>query len=143
MLAPDPVSISVAVTTTATKTVAPRDYYLYYLRGDPSFRYDERLTLVDFVNDQGSWSPRSVVRAARDLGVDAVCLDRADIERAAVLTRAGYVPLALTSAYRCLAPGRGSPDGVQVVGRFAGLGSRRTASRKAGMHILVRSGGGT
>ena len=105
MLAPDPVAISVAVTTTATKTVAPRDYYLYYLRADPSFHYRERLTLVDFADDQGSWTPRSVVRAAREVGVDAVCLNRRDVERAAALTRAGYVPLALTSAYRCLAPG--------------------------------------
>jgi hypothetical protein len=105
VLAPEPLAITLAVTTTATKTVAPRDYYMYYLRRDPSFHYQERLTLVDFANNVGSWTPQSVVRAARVLGVDAVCLNRSTPDRSAILAQAGYVPLALTSAYRCVAPG--------------------------------------
>jgi hypothetical protein len=39
-----------------------------YLRDVPSFRYRERITLVDFVNDVGEWRQHAVAIALHDLG---------------------------------------------------------------------------
>lgn len=102
VLAPDPVSITVAVTTTKVKTVAPRDYYMDYLREDPSFHFSERLALTDFVNHDGPWEPREVRQALGVLDVDSVCLYAEDRGRAAALRPAGFVDDLVTKYYRCL-----------------------------------------
>ncbi len=102
VLAPDPVSITVAVTTTEIKTVAPRDYYMDYLRDESSFLFPERLVLVSFANQVGSWEQDAVRRALRLLGVDAVCLYVDDPERVAALRSAGFTTRLVTDDYECL-----------------------------------------
>lgn len=102
VLAPDALSITTAVTTTAVKTVAPRDYYMDYLRHDPRFHYPERLALVHYVNHVG---PRDIPGIAHDLrvvGVEVACTRREDRHRYAVLRAAGYHPLLTSTYYRCL-----------------------------------------
>ncbi len=102
VLAPDALSITLAVTTTEVKAVAPRDYYMHYLRDVPGFHYRARLALVHYVNHD---SPRDTPGLARDLrvvGVQVVCTAAVDRHRYAVLRSAGYTPLLATSYYRCL-----------------------------------------
>jgi hypothetical protein len=101
-LGPDPLSITVAVTTTAVKTVAPRDYYMYYLRHDPSFHYRERLALVRFVNHKGHWDPGEIRRALGALPVQVACVPIQDLRRYRAIRLAGYEPLLTSSYYRCL-----------------------------------------
>jgi hypothetical protein len=67
VLPPDSLAITIGVTTDL-KTVAPRDYFMDYLRDVPSFRYRERITLVDFANDVGEWRQHVVTIALHDLG---------------------------------------------------------------------------
>ncbi|MEP6666366.1 MAG: DUF6077 domain-containing protein, partial [Nocardioidaceae bacterium] len=102
VLAPDALAITLDVTTTDIKTVAPRDYFMDYLRDDPSFQYRQRIALVDFVNHDGPWNRRVVSRAVTALGVDAVCLDAVDGRRVRVLIDSGYKPVLGSSLYRCL-----------------------------------------
>ena len=102
VLAPDSLAITIAVTTTDVKTVAPRDYYLHYLRDVPSFHYRERLTLVDFANEVGPWRQREVSRALRVLHVDVACLATRDVRRVRALQRAGFTPMLATDHFRCL-----------------------------------------
>jgi hypothetical protein len=102
VLAPDAISITLAVTTTAVKPVAPRDYYMDYLRGVPSFHYGERLELVHYVNHEG---PRDIPGLARDLrvvGVQVVCTMTAQVHRYNQLRAAGYTPFLNSTYYRCL-----------------------------------------
>lgn len=101
VLAPDPLSITLAVTTTAVKSVAPRDYYMHYLRDVPGFHYRARLALVHFVNDVGP-EPPGLARDLRVVGVNVVCTTAVDRHRYAVLRSAGYTPLLTSSYYRCL-----------------------------------------
>ena len=72
ILGPDDLSITIDVTTTRVKTVAPRDYFMDYLRDNPRFHYDERLTLVHFANGQlrGRWKG-VVAQALRRIRVDS------------------------------------------------------------------------
>ena len=42
VLAPEELAVTIAVITTRVKTVAPRDYYMDYLKDDPSFHYEAR-----------------------------------------------------------------------------------------------------
>ena len=56
VLAPDDLAITVVISQTEVRTVAPRDYYMAYLRNDPRFHYDDRLTLVRMVNGSGPWT---------------------------------------------------------------------------------------
>jgi hypothetical protein len=102
VLAPDPLSITLAVTTTAVKSVAPRDYYMHYLRDVPGFHYRARLALVHYVNGD---SPRDTTGLARDLrivGVQVVCTTAVDHHRYAALRSAVYTPMLASSYYRCL-----------------------------------------
>ncbi len=102
VLAPDPVSITLAVTTTDVKAVAPRRYYMEYLRDAPSFHYPQRHRLVDYVNDQ---IPADAAGIADDLdlvGVDVACVMARDAERFDVIAAAGFRPLLTSSYYRCL-----------------------------------------
>jgi hypothetical protein len=102
VLAPDPIAITLAVTDTDVKTVAPRDYYLDYLRDVPSFHYPERLLLVDFVNDEIPADTPGVAAALDVLGVDVVCVSAEDSDRFGVIAAAGFRPLLTSSYYRCL-----------------------------------------
>jgi hypothetical protein len=102
ILAPDPLAITIAVTTTEIKTVAPRDYFMDYLRDVPSFRFRERITLVHFANDVGDRHQRAVTRALRELGVDVACVHADDVGRAHLLEAAGFTPALTTATYRCL-----------------------------------------
>jgi hypothetical protein len=102
VLAPESLSITIAVTTTDVKTVAPRDYYMEYLRNDPTFHYAERLTLVHFVN---ALTPGDQSGIARDLdlvGVDVACTTTVDRRRYRVIRAAGFKPLLTSTYYRCL-----------------------------------------
>lgn len=102
VLAPDAVSITLAVTTTDVKSVAPRDYYMYYLRRDPSFHYRDRLALVEMVNGVEAWRPEVARRALLTLHVRVVCVSTADPRGYAVIASSGYTPLLETGYYRCL-----------------------------------------
>jgi hypothetical protein len=75
ILAPDELSITIDVMTTRVKTVAPRDYFMDYLRDNPTFDYADRLTLVHFANGQlrDRWEVK-VADALRRVAVDMVCL---------------------------------------------------------------------
>ena len=102
ILAPDSLSITVAVTTTDEKVVAPRDYYMHYLRRAPSFHYRERLALVHFVNHDHPWTQSEVTHALRVLRVDIACVDREDVRRYRTLRAAGFTPMLTTRHFRCL-----------------------------------------
>jgi hypothetical protein len=75
ILAPDELAITIDVITTRVKTVAPRDYFMDYLRDNPTFDYRDRLTLVHFANGQlrERWKT-DVAQALRRVPVDVVCL---------------------------------------------------------------------
>jgi uncharacterized protein DUF6077 len=102
VLAPDPISITLAVTSTSVKTVAPRDYYMQYLQQESGFHYKERLALVRYVNNAGSDSPSALARDLRVLGVQVACTRLEDRHRYDVLAAAGYHPLFTSGYYRCL-----------------------------------------
>ncbi|MDX6375673.1 MAG: hypothetical protein QOD98_4661, partial [Nocardioidaceae bacterium] len=101
VLAPDGLSVTVAVTTTRVKTVAPRDYYLDYLSDDPTFDYADRLTLDHLVNRVGGWSAGAVPPALSSLGVRIACVFRDDHVAAGLLRAAGFSPAHSTATYRC------------------------------------------
>jgi len=111
VLAPDGLAVSLAVTTTDVKSVAPRDYYLSYLRDEPGFRYDERLLLVDLVNvapgrlDELDEVGEDVGGALRDLDVGIACVYRDDVVAVATLRAAGLTPALTTPSYVCLNAG--------------------------------------
>jgi hypothetical protein len=102
VLAPDSLAITVAVTTTDIKTVAPRDYFMDYLRDDPAFHFPERIALVDFANNVGTWRRAVVSRALDVLDVHIVCLPLSSFRRAHAVLLAGYTPALETDSYRCL-----------------------------------------
>lgn len=93
ILAPQEIAISITVLTTRVKTVAPRAYFMDYLRDEPSFHYDERLALVEFANqdDYPSNGPE-VARALTVLDVDHVCLPSESWPRIGFVRAQGYQP---------------------------------------------------
>jgi hypothetical protein len=102
VLAPRELAITITVLTTEVKTVAPRAYFMDYLRDEPGFGYDERLTLVDFAD--GTTDPfeePEVVEALRVLDVDEVCLSTEALPRLAFIQYVGYAPLFATAETRC------------------------------------------
>jgi hypothetical protein len=101
VLAPDGLSITVVVTQTDVKVVAPRDYYLDYLRGDPTFHYDDRLLLTRFANADPTAATPEVAPALDRLDVGAACLYRDDHVGAHVLLAAGFQRGFLSGTYRC------------------------------------------
>jgi hypothetical protein len=101
VLAPDGLSITVVVTQTDVKVVAPRDYYLDYLREDPTFRYDDRLLLTRFANADPTAATPDVAPALDRLDVRAACLYRHDHVGAHLLLAAGFERGFLSSTYRC------------------------------------------
>lgn len=102
VLAPSGLSITLVVTDTDVRTVAPRDYALDRLRGVASFHYRERLLLWQFVEHVGTWRLHDVARALRILHVGTACVDGRDVGRAQALESLGYRPFVETTAYRCL-----------------------------------------
>ncbi len=102
VLAPDDLAITLDVTTTDIKTVAPRDYFMDYLRDDAAFQYPDRITLVDFVNHSGRWRTTEVVQAIRALDVSTVCVYSEDRRRFRALVDAGYAPFLKSVPFRCV-----------------------------------------
>jgi hypothetical protein len=102
VLAPDSLSITLAVSTSDLTTVAPREYYLQYLEHDPSFHYADRLALWSFVNDTVTTPPHDLRGSLERVGVDVVCTFAADTRSYADVRALGYRPLVATHDYRCL-----------------------------------------
>jgi hypothetical protein len=102
VLAPDALSITIAVTTTAVKTVAPRAYYMAYLEDEATFHYSERLALVRYVNDDSSRAGRGIAHDLRVVGVAVACTMRSDHHRFDVIRNAGFRPFVRSQYYRCL-----------------------------------------
>jgi hypothetical protein len=102
VLAPDSVSITLAVTTTEVRSVAPRGYYMDYLNGAPGFHYRARRALVHYVNDYGPAHKPGLAHDLRVVGVQVVCTPAADLERYSQVRSAGYTPFLTTTYYRCL-----------------------------------------
>jgi hypothetical protein len=102
VLAPDAVAITLAVTNTDVKTVAPRDYYMDYLRDDPSFHYPERLRLVRYVNHETPRHVRGIPHDLDLLGVDVACVRAQDRHRYDAIAAAGFRHLLTSTYYRCL-----------------------------------------
>jgi hypothetical protein len=102
ILAPRELAISITVLTTRVKTVAPRAYFMDYLRDEPSFHYDERLALVDFANEDADQSSRpEVARALTMLDVDQVCLPVESWLRIGFVRAQGYQLVASSATDRC------------------------------------------
>ncbi len=102
VLAPKGTSLTLAVLTTRVKTVAPRIYFMYHLRDDPDFHYDERLTLSSFANGGLVYSP-DVASALALLDVDYVCLPIDWTQHIDFLRAQGYVPATDSATETCLA----------------------------------------
>jgi hypothetical protein len=104
-LGPDELSVTLAVTTTRVKAVAPRDYYMDYLRDDPTFDYAARLALVRFANGDPGWTAAQVRPALASLDVATVCV--ADVDRTGiqVLSSDGYRAAAHIGGFRCFLAG--------------------------------------
>ena len=104
VLAPDDLSITLVISQTAVKAVAPRDYYMDYLRDDPRFDYDARLALVRMVNGSGPWTEPEADAALDALGVDVACVGAVNQTAFFILQRAGYREFYRSEQYRCLSP---------------------------------------
>jgi hypothetical protein len=106
ILAPDSLAITIAVSSTQVKTVAPRDYYMDYLMDDAAFHYRDRLTLVRFANAAEQDRRPTTVRALRSamsaVPVDAACLRRRNPTRVGRLERLGMRPFLGGRDYVCL-----------------------------------------
>jgi hypothetical protein len=105
-LGPDGLSITVAVTTTDLKTVAPRDYYMDYLRSDPTFDYDGRLALVRFANEEDGWTELQVGPALASLEVGTACLSDTNTRGLRELRSEGYVAAVHIGPYQCFSAPR-------------------------------------
>ncbi|MBW3603767.1 MAG: hypothetical protein KY460_02455 [Actinobacteria bacterium] len=91
ILAHQQLAVTITVLTTRVKTVAPRDYFMDYLRDDPRFNYDERQTLLRFVNEEFVYNDRpEVARALRLLDVDQVCIKTGSPTRVGFLRSVDY-----------------------------------------------------
>ncbi len=113
VLAPDDLAVTIAVLSTDVKTVAPRGYFMDYLRGEPGFHFAARLTLVNYANaDVGAGDTAGVGAALRRLGVDEVCLPVDERQRLDFVRAQGYRLAAHSLRYRCLVPGTPGTPGV-------------------------------
>jgi hypothetical protein len=108
VLGSNTLSITLAVTTTRLKSVAPRDYFMARLAGQPGFDIDARLLLVRLANPQdrpAGWRlpTRPAVRdAVERIGVRAACLDPEQRHAVNLLEGAGLQPAASIGGYQCL-----------------------------------------
>lgn len=103
LAAPD-LGITIDVMTTRIKTVAPRKYFMDYLKDEPGFHYTARGVLMDFVNPPpGTTSdPAQVVRALGRVDVTAVCLGRRDEVQLNLLRQQGFTPLLQSPGVVCV-----------------------------------------
>jgi hypothetical protein len=108
VLGSNTLSITLAVTTTRLKSVAPRDYFMARLAGQPGFDHDARLLLVRLANPQdrpAGWPlpARPAVRdAVERVGVRAACLDPEQRRAVSLLEGAGLQPAVSIGDYECL-----------------------------------------
>lgn len=102
ILSPEDLAVTIDVLTTRVKTVAPRDYFMDYLKGDHSFHFGLRLNLVHFANHQGHPTGPQIAKALRVIGVDEVCLPRLAFDRLLLLRSLGYEPVPSSYWYVCL-----------------------------------------
>jgi hypothetical protein len=111
VLAPDGLAITLVTTTTDLKVVAARDYYLDYLRDDPTFHYEDRIDLTWMVNRTEGWDLEAIPGALRTLDVAYACAYLEDTASEVALRGAGYEVVLETGTYRCFAPaGTGLPS---------------------------------
>lgn len=105
VLAPPDLGVTIAVTTTRVKTVAPRKYFMDYLSAEPGFDYQDRELLMDFVDPPpGSYpEPATLVRrAVQAIGVEAVCVDVEDQTKLSLLTEIGFRSTLWSAGYACV-----------------------------------------
>ncbi len=102
VLGPEPLSVTLAITSTDVWTVAPLTYYLAPLRDQPGFYARERRILAGFVDDVGRPRPSAVGRALEVLRIDVACVNAQDAGRYRTLLGFGFTPMARSLDYRCL-----------------------------------------
>ncbi len=105
VVAPEDLSVTIAVLTTRIHSLAPRNYFLAYLRDNPSFHAAERLALSQFVQDRMPYREAVIARDLDSLSVDVVCMDSKRDVRVGAVRRAGYRPLFTSGPYLCLRRG--------------------------------------
>ena len=104
VLAPQNLAVTITVTTTRVKTVAPRDYFMDYLRNEPGFQYVERLRLWNFAAGRYvmMMDKPHVADALDAVDVAAVCLPSESEQRLDFLRDEGYRSSVYSTAYTCL-----------------------------------------
>lgn len=104
VLAPQNLAVTITVMTTRVKTVAPRDYFMDYLRDEPGFFYRQRQTLWDFAAEGYvmMMDKPDVAAALNTLDVDEVCLPTESDQRLDFLRDEGYRTAVLGVSYTCL-----------------------------------------
>ncbi|MEP9381284.1 DUF6077 domain-containing protein [Nocardioides cheoyonin] len=104
VLAPRDLAITIAIATTSVKTVAPRDYYMDYLRDDPTFHFHQRMTLWRFASSAAGWPPyrdQEIRQALAKVPVTMACVLSYAPRRAQALLRLGMTPALQNDQYRC------------------------------------------
>jgi hypothetical protein len=102
VLAPEPLSITLSITSTDVWSVSPVEYYLAALGDQPGFHERQRRTLAGFVNQLGESRPAAVRHALRVLGVRIACVNADDPGSYRDLRGFGFTPAARSTSYRCL-----------------------------------------
>jgi hypothetical protein len=103
ILAPADIAVTIDVFTTKVKTIAPRAYFMDYLRHDPRFHFVARRTLVYFADGTlGGSHKRSVAHALKLLDVQEVCIPSTASPRAQFLVTQGYRVAARSASTNCL-----------------------------------------
>jgi hypothetical protein len=102
ILAPEALSITLAISSTGVWTVAPRAYYLTYLRGEPGFHERARRALSHFANKEGRQDLAAVRRGLHLLRVDVACVSTDYRGRYRWLRRLGFTSFARSTTYDCL-----------------------------------------
>jgi hypothetical protein len=102
ILAPKTLAVTIDVMTTTVKTVAPRAYYMDFLRDDPTFHFGARSTLEALVNGGPLRSAgKTVGRALKLLNVREVCLAVETTRRAQLVISQGYRMAFQSEDWRC------------------------------------------
>lgn len=102
VLAPYELGHTLAIMDPPVTPVLPRTFFTNALEGVPGFHAAERLYLKEFAKDYlAPGRMAGIPRALRVVGVDMVCLHRADADGARVLERHGYEVALRDRAVRC------------------------------------------
>jgi hypothetical protein len=103
VLAPGGLTVTIAVSTTRVKTVAPRDYIMDYLKDEPGFHYQDRLTLLEFVDleEDLPFDAEAVRAALNTVRPDTVCIYRGMPDRELFLQSAGYKQSVRNKSFAC------------------------------------------